>query len=254
MKRKVFLGVIALFIIFGIHKFTVSEAAEKYVSSVAWDVPQKAGGATFVAKRQKVGSEYFSKIIMKKNGKSKILVSKVDAAFVTNGSILYYSKNTKKINDYTWNMTIYSYHIQSGKSVKVVSGRNYMVAGCSGKYLYCGCNNEADGIELYAVHLKTKKKKYMADVVGSVTVFDGKVLTTTNSGAAGNDPMYLFREDGSGKKKLADGNLASVKNGKIYYYKYNVETWKIKVYSCSYNGKNKKVLTGWLDAVPAKYL
>lgn len=243
-----------LFAIFGMCEYTVSKAAEKYVSSVAWDVPQKVGGTTFVAKRQKVGSEYFSKIIMKKNGKSKILVSKVDGAFVTNGSILYYSKYTKKINDYDWNMAIYSYHIQSGKNVKVVSGRNYTVAGCSGKYLYCGCDNEADGIELYAVDLKTKKKKYMMDVAGGVTVLGGRVLVTMNSGAAGNFPMYLFYEDGSGKKKLADGNLASVKNGKIYYYKYNVKNWKIKVYSCSYNGKNKKVLTGWLDEIPEKYL
>lgn len=253
MKKRIFFGVV-LIILLGICNYGNSEAAAKYVSSVAWDTPKKIGNAIFVAKRQKVGTEYMSKIVMKKNGKNKVLVSKVNAAFVTNGSVLYYSKHEKKISDYTWDNAIYSYSISSGKSKKVTSGKNYTVSGCSGTYLYCGINNEADGIDLYAFNLKSKKKKHMTDVVGRVVVSNEKVLTTTNTGDSGNYPIYVFNLDGSGKKKIANGGYATIKNGKVYYSRFNEKIGKFKMYCCSLKGKNKKPVTGWLDTIPSKYL
>lgn len=254
MKKTILCSLLAVTLLMGLCVSVSVEAADKYVSSVAWDTPRKANGSTFVAKQHQVGSRYLSKIIRKKNGKSTTLVSGVDAAFVTNGKVLYYSKPTKQINDYSWKNTIYCYDIKTKKSRKIVSGTDYTVRGCSGKYLYCGKDMEADGVKLYAVNVKTKKKKHMVDCVRDVTIYKGKVLTTTNTGAVDNLPIHVFDLNGSGKKKIADGCNAVIKSGKVYYTRYSMKTNKFRVYRCSLNGKNKKAVTGWLDRVPSKYL
>ena len=254
MKKKILWCLLVLMFIVGVQISMPSEAAEQYVSSVAWDTPQKVKGATFVAKRHKVGSRYLSKIVMKKNGRSTTILSGIEAAFVTNGKVLYYSKQTKQIDSYSWKNTVYCYDIKSKKSKKITSGTNYTVRGCSGAYLYYGQDNWGDGVNLYAINIKTKKKKHMVNYVGSVIVSKGKVMTTTNSGDANNNPICVFDLNGSGKKKVAEGRSAVIKKGKIYYVKINLKTRKCKVYQCSLKGKNKKAVTGWLNRVPSKYL
>ena len=94
----------------------------------------------------------------------------------------------------------------------------------------------------------------MVNYVGSVIVSKGKVMTTTISGDANNNPICVFDLNGSGKKKVAEGCSAVIKKGKIYYVKINLKTRKCKVYQCSLKGKNKKAVTGWLNRVPSKYL
>ncbi len=107
MKKKILWCLLVLMFIVGVQISMPSEAAEQYVSSVAWDTPQKVKGAAFVAKRHKVGSRYLSKIVMKKNGRNTTILSGIEAAFVTNGKVLYYSKQTKQIDSYSWKNTIY---------------------------------------------------------------------------------------------------------------------------------------------------
>lgn len=254
MKKKIFWSLLVFTLLLGLQIPKPLEAASKYVSSVAWDTPKTVNGATFVAKQHKVGSRYLSKIIWTKNGKSTTILSGVEAAFVTNGKVLYYSKPTKKLSAYSWRETIYCYNIKSKKSKKIISGTDYTVCGCSGTYLYCGNDNGADGVNLYAVNIKTKKKKHMVNAVGSVAVSNGKVVTTTNSGAIGNYPIYVFNSNGSRKKKIADGCHATIKNGKIYFVRYNYASGKVRVYRCSLKGKNKKAVTGWCSSIPSKYL
>lgn len=254
LSRILFLGIICVLLLLVLCNSKNSEAAGKYVSSMAWDSPIQAGNAVFVAKQQKVGSQYMSKIVIKVNGKSRTLVSKTDAAFVTNGRILYYSKPIKKLNDFVWKKTIFCHNIRTGKSTKVISGKNYIVTGCSGKYIYFGVDNEADGIKLYALNLKSKKKKYMIDHVGIVTVLKEKVITMINTGDMSNVPIHAFNLNGSGKKKIAEGCYVVYKKGKLYYAKCNAQRSKYKIYSCSLDGKNKFAETGWLDQIPSKYL
>lgn len=252
MMKKVFCGLMAAVLLIGLQAPVPVEAAGKFVSSEAWNSPVKVKGAVFTAERYPAGPGY-SKIIRKKDGKSTTILSGVQSEFATDGDVLFYSKPVKQINSFSWKNTVYCYNIKSKKSRKIVSGRDFVVQGCSGRYLYCGNNNYADGVNLYAVNVKTKKKKHMVDVVGKVVVSNGKVLTTTNSGAVGNYPIHVFNLNGSGKKKIADGCHATIKKGKVYYSRWNMKTNKFKVYRCSLKGSGKKAVTKWLSRTPSKY-
>lgn len=253
LKKLNLIGLLTIVLLTIISTPQISKAASKYVSNVAIDTKQKVGNVTFVSKQYKVGSSYYCKIIMKKGGKSKTIDKKTTAAFVTNGKILYYAKEGKLIDEYRHKNTIYKYTVKTGKKQKLVTGTDYTVLGCSGTYLYCGTNNGADGVDLYALNIKTKKKKHMIDVVGNVFVSGSRVVTSTNTGDVGNYPIHSFKLNGTGKKKIVDGILLKAKKGKIYYCKVNEATWKYKVYSCSMTGKSKKALTGWVSEIPAKY-
>lgn len=145
------------------------------------------------------------------------------------------------------------YDIKTGKYTKIYPGKSYVVSGCSGRYLYCGIDMEADGIKLYAYDLKKKRKKYMTSVVANVLVDGNHVVASTISGVPSNDPINVFKLDGSGKKKVCDGNLLKFENNKIYYYVVRESDWKYKVYTCKYNGKQKKAITGWGKKIPKKY-
>lgn len=252
MMKKIFCGLMAAVLLIGLQAPVPVEAAGKFVFSETQDSSVKVKGAVFTAERYLTGPGY-SKIIRKKDGKSTTILSGVDAGFATDGDVLYYSKPVKQINSFSWKNTVYCYNIKLKKSRKIVSGRDFVVQGCSGRYLYCGNNNGADGVNLYAVNVKTKKKKHMVNTVGKVVVSDGKVLTTTNSGALGNYPIHVFNLNGSGKKKIAEGCHATIKKGKIYYARWNMKTNKFKVYRCSLKGNNKKAVTKWLSRTPSKY-
>lgn len=260
MKKVRLLVTMILTVLVAVSVPQFSSAASKYVyvCGIGSDGigKKKVGDITFIVKQYQKDSSYYYKIIMKKNGKTKTIEKKMDTSFVTNGEILYYAKEGKKNEDYESMNTIYKYIVKTGKKEKIAAGINYTVCGCSGKYLYCGTNNGADGVDLYAVNVKTKKKKHMTDVVGGVYVSGNRVVTSTNSGDVGNYPIYSFKLNGSHKKKITDGILLSVKKKKIYYGKVKSDgKEKFKVYSCSLTGKNKKALTGWIDwdKVPKEY-
>ena len=243
-----------LFCCIGIFKPVKVEAATPYGFNMVSGGKVSAGGATFTAIQYKSGDSYYFKIVMKKNGRKKTLATKAGAEFATNGSILYYVKTGSRTSDYRYRNTIYRYVIKTGKATKVTAGLNYTICGCSGDYLYYGIDNWADGVKLYALNVKTKKKKYMTDGVGRVYISGKTVVTSTNSGDVDNYPIHSFQLNGSGKKKIDDGILLKVKNGKIYYCRYRYTSGdRYKVYTCLLNGKNKKAVTGWVSKIPAKY-
>lgn len=190
---------------------------------------------------------------MKKNGKSITILKKTTAAFVTNGKDLYYAKQGKKIDEYQYKNTIYKYNIKTKKNTKIVSGTEYTVMGCTGKYLYCGTEQYADGIKLYAFNLKTKKKKYMTNYVGSIFISGNRVITSQNTGAPANLPMYSFKLNGTGKIKIGEGGVLKVQNNRVYYSIVNDRCDKFKIYTCSLTGKNKKAITDWMDTIPSEY-
>lgn len=251
--KKVIGALLILALLFSLQPITNVQAATKYVSSSAWDNPVKVGKTTFEAKQQKVGSVYLSKITMKKNGKKKTILSKVEATFITNGSVLYYVRPSKITNKLNITRTIYCLNLKTGKSKKIAAGKRYDIMACNGTYLYMGANYEDAGIKLYALNLKTKKQKHMVDGVGSLYFLGSRVITYYNASDVDNYPIYSFKTNGYGKTKIADAILLSVKNGKIYYAKYSLKSNKYKVYSFSNTGKNKKALTGWSKTIPSKY-
>ena len=61
--------------------------------------------------------------------------------------------------------------------------------------------------------------------------------------------LLLFREC------LRNGIMPFVIDNehKLYYYRVNINNWKVRIYKCSLNGKNKKAVTGWLNELPDKY-
>lgn len=144
-------------------------AESTYIVNHTVDTPCKAGGVTFVARTYQSGNIYPAKIIMKKNGEEIIIADNANAAFITNGKVLYYSKHGTMIDKefYRFQNTIYRYNIKSGKHTKIITGVDYTVCNCNGKYLYYGTDNGGEGIDLYAINLKTKKKRHMADTVGT---------------------------------------------------------------------------------------
>lgn len=253
MKKKKLLCFVLLLVL-GMIIPVKAEAATKYEVNHAIDSPVKIGKATFTSKQYKIGNQYYYKIVMTKNGKSKTILDRTEAAFLTNGIDLFYVKCGSKINEYEYKKTIYKYHIKTGKKTRIVSGKEFTVCGCSGNYLFCGTDYMADGVEMYSLNLKTKKKKKMVDAVGSVCIANGRVITGTNSGAVDNLPIYSFKLNGSGKVKITDGILLKAEKNKIYYAVVNETYDKYRVYTCSLVGKNKKAISGWSATIPSKYL
>lgn len=229
------------------------QASNKYEVNHASDVTFKKNGISFTTKLNDT-SNYTYDLIMKKKNKKTIITKKSNCTFLTNGKILYYVTQDQELSDYQYKNTIYKYNIATGKRTKIISGTDYTVEGCKGKYLYCGRDEGADGVVLYALNLKTGKKKYMRSGVGYIITSGQYVVTSTNAGDAGNYPIYVFKANGNGKKKVANGGPLEVKKNKLYYSRYNVYTNKVRIYKCSLNGKNKKPVTGWLTQLPKKYI
>ena len=227
------------------------KASSKYALCRGVDYTIKKRGISFTVKTVK-GNKYH--LIMKKKKKTTIITKKSGADFLTDGKTVYYVNEDKKLPDYHHKNTIYKYNIATKKRTKIITGTDYTVANCNGKYLYCGKDEGPDGIVLYALNLKTKKKKYMTSVVGDVVVSSKYVATGMLSGDANNYPIYVFKADGSKRKKVADGQPLEIKKNKLYYSRISLKTWKYRIYKCSMNGKNKKPVTGWMKNLPKKYL
>lgn len=248
---KIIITLLVAVACFGINK--KAEAADKYISNVTVNSVKKINGISFVAKQYQKNDTYKYKIVMKKNGVNKTIAENSTCDFTTNGKFIYYCKVEKKINSYQTQNSIYKYAIKTGKKSKVLSGKQYTVRGCSGRYLYCGVDEEADGVTLYSYDLKKHKKRYMVSGVANV-VSNGKyVITSTNSGDAGNYPINRFNLTGTGKKKICDGSLLKGEKDRLYYYVTRSSDWKNKIYICKFSGKNKKAITGWIKRIPDKY-
>ena len=233
--------------------------AAAYQSSRAVDVTTTVAGKTFEAVQyQNDKGWYVCQITMTQNGSTKTLVDGADAAFVTNGKYLYYAKVTAKLDDgWSYKQKIYRLTITSGAKKKLASGINYIPAAAYGSYLYYGSDQGPEGINLYAMNVKTKKKRHMVDVVGSVKCGSGRVVTTTNTGDAGNYPMNVFKKDGNKRKMFAKGFGAKIKGKKIIFGKLRYQDGghiQFRVYKCSLSGKGKKAITDWLDKYPEEYL
>lgn len=197
------------------------------------------GGARFIVKGDR-------KIIMQKNGRSVTVARKPHLPYSTNGRVLYYTQ----YNSYE-DTKIIKVDLKTLKTTVIERGQSLAMKGVNGNYMYMGNDMEADGVDLYALNLKTHRKQFMRGVVGSVVFKKNTVLTTTNTGDVGNYPIVIFSKDGRNKKKIADGVTGSIRGGHIYYIRYG--SGKFKVFRTDLRGNNKTAVSGWLSEFPTKY-
>lgn len=234
--------------------------ATAYKVNRAMDNPISVGTAKFVSNQYTVSGRYTYRIRMTQNGKSKVIVNDASAAFVTNGRYLYYSKYVSGPNaNYQNKRTLYRLDLRSNARKKLATGLELIPLACSGTYLYYGTDNYAEGVNLYAINVKTKAKRHMVNYVGQAHCGGGRVVTSTNTGAPGNYPIYLFKTNGTGKKKLANGMGATIKGKYIYYTSYKMGSnyqSLFRVYRTNLSGSAKKAMTGWVSysSIPTKYL
>lgn len=259
MKKvsKTFMNIILILVLsLGWNQLAFVNAADSniYKAHTYGTDPLYINGIRFTIKQKT--DNYLKHILsMKKNGSTTIIDQSSSGDFITNGTTLFYATVGKKLGEEKTLNTIWRYDIKNRTKKKVISGINYTVRQCSGNYLYCGRDNIADGINLYAYNLRTAKKKHMADVVGSVACSKNRVITGTLSGDASNGPIYSFHLNGTGKKKIATGFFLKSNAKKIYYGRYSLSdhSGKVRIYTCDWNGKNKKPVTKWLSRIPDKY-
>lgn len=236
-------------------EYSDAMAMEKYALN-----QEKVGDYIFVVKQYKSGHEWKDKVECKKVGDDRFTTIDKNTArcFVTNGKVIYYVKRGKKVNSssassYKYKNTIYKYDLKTRKKRKVISGTEYQILGCSGRYLYYGESFEASGTDLYALDMKKNKKQHMTDGAGEIKVLDNKVFVTPACGDLSPVPIYIFNLNGAGKRIIAEGLLLKVNSKKVYYAEVNSK-YKFKVFSCNFNGNNKKALTGWKKTIPQKYM
>lgn len=237
-----------------LHNTQTGKAAQKYKMGYS-NEPLKIAGRSFQMESNQEENANGYRLVMISHGKKKVIASNCFYEYLTNGKVIYYVVQGKKVSDYEYRNTIYRYDIASQKKKKIIAGTEYTIRACNGRYLYCGNDRGAEGVDLYALNLKTGKKKFMTDGVGTVCLAGKKVVTDTNSGDAGNFPINVFKQNGTGKKLIAMGAGIKIKGNKINYLviKYDKNEIKQKIYSCDFNGKHKKVLSGWLKTIPESY-
>ncbi len=252
-KERMLLCFLSMFFILAFASINVSDISANYSSNQVVDRKVTVNGVSVISKQYKVGNDYRYKIIISKNGKAIEAIKNTRAEFTTDGKILYYLKRGKSVNTWQHRYIIYRYSISTQKEKRLLSGIEYTVMGCSGRYLYYGRDNEADGVDVYALDTKNGKKKRMIDGVGQLYVSGGRAITEMNTGAVGNVPIHSFCLNGSREKKIVDGILLKAQKGKITYAKVSEKTWKYKIYECTVDGEERNALTGWLDRIPDSY-
>lgn len=207
MRRMgIFIGIIIFCVFMGMRAPASVQASDRYVSSYDVDdnMPVKVGSTVFRSRLQQNGSDAGNNIEIEKDGVTIAVLTDTYGQFTTNGKNIYFAKHKKQIDEDTWKNVIYCYDIKTGRSRRITSGKNYVVMGCSGKYLYCGADSSAgiDGAKLYVVNVNTKKKRYLTGQVSDIVVSGAKVLANPFSSELWNYPIYIFNENGSGKKEV----------------------------------------------------
>ena len=117
------------------------------------------------------------------------------------------------------------------------------------------------GVNLYAMNVSTLSKVHMVGGVGSAQYANGHVVTTSITGSAGNYPVYTFKENGTGKVKVANAFWALFRGNYLYFTKFRYKDGngrfvsQYRVYRSDYSGKSPKAVTGWVsyNEIPRKY-
>ena len=178
----------------------------------------------------------------KSTGKSISLVKKSSSeSIVTNGKYLYYSKfeGDKGV--------IYKMDLETKKTSKVVSAKNYVLLGGTDKYLYIG---KADfdtpapmyKMQVYNMSTKQIKKSGIDYFVGEIQVENKKILACQLHFDADNYRFDVMNE--LGKSIFKDKAVyAFIIKGKVFYnhifYSGNENTQEYYRYDISKKSKKK---------------
>lgn len=217
--------------------------------------------AVFNGKRYQLESySYYGstayRITESKGGSAKTLATDVKYRFITNGHYMFYSKNlrskqyVKDIGTSLDKYALYQLDLVTGKSVRLATGPELTPFDCSGSVLYYGPYKSLYGADLYAMNLKTKKKTLMVSGVRDATYSNGYVITAPHHNVGINLPVYSFKANGKGKKKIATAMEVRVIKKRVYYIvidnsgKHPYPN-SYRKYSCTLRGKGKKAMTSW---------
>ncbi|MGP1567652.1 MAG: hypothetical protein ACTTHM_02935 [Peptoanaerobacter stomatis] len=180
----------------------------------------------------------------KSTGKSISLVKKSSSeSIVTNGKYLYYSKfeGDKGV--------IYKMDLETKKTSKVVSAKNYVLLGGTDKYLYIG---KADfdppapmyKMQVYNMSTKQVKKSGIDYFVGGIQIEKNKILACSIHFDADNYRFDVMTE--SGKSIFKDNAVnAFIVKGKVFYNQifYSGNEYTQEYYRYDINEKSKKKIS-----------
>lgn len=235
--------------------------ATEYKRSVSYGQTVSAGGTKVVTQQYRSGSAYLYRIKAKVDGKSKVVASNVKRGFVTNGRYLYYSQYATPTYEFKRKTTLYRMDLKKGTKKKLATGTELLAMGSSGRYVYYGTDNYDGGVNLFAMNVSSLSKVRMVGSVGSVQYSNGCVVTTSITGSAGNFPVYTFKENGTGRVKIANAFWAIIRGNYLYFTKFRYKdangsyVSQYRVYRSDYTGKSPKAVTGWVsyNEIPQKY-
>ena len=237
------------------------KAQVAYKSTRAWDSPVTIGKKKFYTERiQTWSGRYTSRVVKEEAGIRTVIATDTGASILTNGRYLFYSSYVgetydsygEKLNKYA----LYRRDLKTGKETKIAVDAELAARACSGTYLYISITRAFPyDTDLYALNLKTKKKRFMTHNVGQVAYKSGRVITKGISGDASNTPLCTYSKNGTGKKTITKALSFALKGNKIYYtvVKYSSGSVSYRTYTCSLAGKSKKAITGWEAAYPSRF-
>lgn len=254
MKGKIFSVLCATALALSVGKTEVQAKAEKYQTTSSRVLGFKSnesimnvGKQSFMMKQE--GKSWYrdGMLYQRRNNRWIKILKNINISYVANTKYIFYSKSYQSGQVHgSYNSRIYRYNIKTKKSTKILSGREAEVWQCQGNYLYYGLAGPIGEGEqrLKVYNLKTKKSRNLYDYAGSLQIANSKLLVKSVEGAGDfNKTAYLFDLDGRKKVRLPDSIYISIKNKKIYYIRVNdPRKGYYSKYSCSFNGKHKKLI------------
>lgn len=182
------------------------------------------------------------KISSDRNKKEMLVKQATSWNVVTNGKVLYYSKNK------TGRGVIYKMDIKTKKSSKIISGKEYELLGGTDKYLYIAkVRHErwaTSAYKVYIYNIKTKKMKLrkFSEPLGLFQVRYKKVLAGGTHSDFSNALLEVMSESGESifKVQAIDGFfVAGVVAYMQEYYKNNEQNVRYYSYDLATKKKTK---------------
>ncbi len=224
----------------------------------------KAGNLSAALKYTPGGNSAFGDftLTLTSSGTKKLTKKNVLKSITMNGRYLYYAVDVGKARNYCCRSYLYRYDVKTGKQLRLAIGIECMPVICNGTYLYYTVYRSGDttfekGPQLYRMNLSTKKSNMIMDDFGAIRYGGARYIILRAKAAQPAAGLYVMKLDGTNKKMIANrATHCAVKNGRIYYQKLVISSYKAKVISCTMTGGDRRELTGYYNftgKTPSKY-
>lgn len=197
---------------------------------------------------------------MTMNGKTSVLATGTDGAFLTNARYVFFSKRKFRVTSAmpfdVYNNALYRLDMNTGKVRRVGSGVNWEAFDCGGEYLCFGRSFSAGSgsSKLWVMDIaKWQAKAVGTGISRSAKFYNGRLFCTKDTLSVPIPAVYSFNRDGSGKRIIAKNvyNYGFSGNSVVYIAFRMVEGSsyhpQFKLIRCSLAGVSKKPLSGWVD-------